>query len=134
MSDQSLQKPNQQNFYQAVEEICLQDTRYKADAYEFVMQALSFTQQKLTRPGHVTAAELLSGIRELIIQQYGVMAKSVLQHWGITQTADFGAIVFAMIEKKMLAKTDTDTLGDFNDVYDFESAFGNVWRDIVIKE
>lgn len=114
------------NFYQTVEEICLSDKRYKPDAYEFLMQALHFTQGKLKRKGHITGRELLEGIREFAIEQYGAMAKMVLRHWGITKTQDFGNIVFALIEKKVLSKTETDSLDDFKDIYDFEVAFANI--------
>lgn len=121
----------QNNFYQVVEEICAKDSRYKADAYEFVLQALHFTQGKLKKEGHVTGRQLLEGIRDFAIEQYGPMAKTVPTHWGITKTQDFGNIVFNMIERNLLSKTESDTLGDFRDVYDFQAAFGNVLRDTV---
>lgn len=122
------------NFYKVVEEICAGDARYKPDAYEFLMQALQFTQDKLKKNTHITGKELLEGIRELIIQQYGVMAKTVLNHWGITATLDFGAIVFNMVDNKLLSKTETDSIEDFKDGYDFEAVFGNILKDIVIKD
>lgn len=120
------------DFYQEVEKICFKDSRYKPDAYEFVMQALHFTQNKIKRPGHISGQELLKGIREFVIEQYGPMAKTVLEHWGVIQTQDFGNIVFAMIQEKMLSKTDQDSLEDFKDGYTFQDAFGNVLRDSVI--
>jgi uncharacterized repeat protein (TIGR04138 family) len=122
----------QRDFYQLVEDICAKDNRYKPDSYEFVMQALHFTQGKLKREGHITGRELLEGIREFVIEQYGPMAKTVLNHWGITKTEDFGNIVFNLVENKLLSKTDTDSLGDFKDVYDFQVVFGNVLRDSII--
>ena len=122
------------DFYHVVEEICARDTRYKADAYEFLLQALHFTQGKLKRDTHVNGKELLEGIRDYAIDQYGPMAKTVLNHWGIKKTADFGHIVFNMIENKLLSKTEEDSMEDFRDVYDFDSAFGNVFGDIVIKD
>jgi uncharacterized repeat protein (TIGR04138 family) len=124
----------QKSFYQIIEEICATDGRYKPDAYEFLMQALHFTQSKLKKAGHVTARELLEGIREFVIKQYGPMVKIVLNHWGITKTEDFGNIVFNMVDRKLLSKTDEDSVDDFKDVYDFEAVFGNVLRDSVIKE
>lgn len=116
-----------------VEEICEKVPRYKPDSYEFVMQALHFTQKKLKRQTHVTGKELSAGIREYVIEQYGPMAKTVLQHWGIIKTEDFGHIVFTMVAHKMLSKTDQDSLEDFKDVFDFEEAFGNVLRDSPIN-
>jgi len=124
----------EKNFYQVVEEIFIRDSRYKPDSYEFVMQALHFTQNKLKRKGHVGGRELLEGIREFVIEQYGPLAKTVLNHWGITNTHDFGNIVFNLIDKKILYPTETDSLDDFKDVYDFEVIFGNILRDNVTKD
>lgn len=121
------------NFYQMVEEICSRDKRYKPDAYEFVMQALHFTQSKLKRKGHLSGKELLEGIREFATEQYGPMVKTVLRHWGITKTLDFGNLVFNLVDKKVLSKTETDSLDDFKDVYDFEVVFGNILPDTLPK-
>ena len=60
------------------------------------------------------------------------MAKTVLQHWGITQTADFGNIVFNMIEAGLLSKTADDTHHDFDAVYDFETAFRHIVKDLTL--
>ncbi|MDD4954057.1 MAG: hypothetical protein PHG40_04015 [Candidatus Omnitrophica bacterium] len=122
------------DFYQAAEEICARDPRYKADAYEFLMQALHFTQTKLKRTGHISGVELLEGIREFAVEQYGAMARTVLAHWGIAKTQDFGNIVFNMVESKLLSKTDQDSVNDFKDIYDFDTVFSKVLNDSVIKE
>ena len=122
------------DFYQVIEEICVKDPRYKPDAYEFVMQALYFTQKKIKRQGHMSGKELLEGIRDFAVQEYGPMAKTLLYHWGISKTEDFGNIVFNMIGKKVLSKTENDSVNDFKDVYDFEKTFGNILRESVIKE
>ena len=120
------------DFYEIVDSICLKDSRYKPDSYEFVMQALSFTQKKIDRDGHITGKELLEGIRELALEQFGPMAKTVITHWGISKTEDFGNIVFNMIEKSLLSKTEADSIGDFNAVFDFETAFRHIVKDIAI--
>lgn len=125
---------NKNDFYQIVERIYAKDSRYKPDSYEFVMQALHFTQNRLKKQGHLTGGELLEGIRQFAIEQYGPMAKTVLNHWGIAKTQDFGNIVYNMVEEKLLSKTDTDSIDDFRDVYDFEVVFSNVLRDSIIEE
>lgn len=119
------------DFYQIIEEICARDNRYKPDSYEFMMQALHFTQGKLKRQTHVTGKELLEGIREFAIEQYGSMTEIVLRHWGITKTEDFGNIVFNTVNEGLLSKTDSDSINDFKDIYDFKEVFGNVLRDSV---
>ena len=121
-------------FYDLVEEICLQDKRYKPDAYEFLLQGLGFTQRKLKKTAHVSGAQLARGLRDYAINQYGALASRVLAYWGINQTQDFGNIVFNMIGKKVLSKTENDSVADFRDVYDFEKTFGNILRESVIKE
>lgn len=118
-------------FFDLVEEICSQNKKYKPDAYEFVLQGLSFTQNKLKKQTHVTGRELASGLRDYAIEQYGALAQRVLSHWGINQTQDFGEIVYSMIEKQLLSKSEEDYLADFNLVYDFNQAFANVLADTV---
>jgi len=120
------------NFYEIVDAICDKDQRYKPDSYEFVMQSLNFTQKEFKKEGHVSGKELLEGIRRFALNQYGPMARTVLEYWGITSTADFGNIVFIMIEHKLLSKTEADTLQDFEGVYDFGTAFKNVIKDLQI--
>jgi uncharacterized repeat protein (TIGR04138 family) len=121
-------------FYDLVEEICRQDKRYKPDAYEFVLGGLGFTQKKLKKTAHVSGFELARGLRDYAVNQYGALASRVLAYWGISQTQDFGNIVFNLIEKKLLSKTKEDSLLDFNAVYDFNEAFANVLADSVIEE
>ena len=111
------------DFHRAIEKIIEKDPRYKADAYEFVMQALWFTQKRLDRNAHVTGKELLNGIREFGLAEYGPMAKMVFEHWGVKSTYDFGAIVFNMVDNKLMSKTDEDSIDDFKDIYNFDKAF-----------
>lgn len=120
-------------FYDLVEEICRRDKRYKPDAYEFVLQGLNFTQKKLKKTAHVSGGELAGGLRDYGINQYGALAGTVLAYWGISQTRDFGNIVFNMIEKKLLSKTKEDSLLDFDAVYDFKAAFSNVLESSVVE-
>jgi len=120
-------------FFDLVEEIFNQDKRYKPDAYEFVLLGLTFTQKKLKKQTHISGTELACGLKDYAVNQYGALATRVLTHWGITQTLDFGNIVFNMIEKKLLSKTEDDVLSDFNAVYDFKEAFANVLSQSVME-
>ena len=114
------------DFFSQVEQICKKDPRYKPDAYEFLMQALLVTQKELNRNGHLSGKELLEGIRRFGLEQYGPMTKTVLEHWGIKTTEDFGEIVFNMVENGLLSKTENDCRADFKGVYDFKEAFDGV--------
>ena len=107
----------------ALQEIIKKDLRYPIDAYIFVLEALFYTRKKFKIRGHVTGQQLLEGLRDLAKERYGLMAKTVFEHWGIAETLDFGNIVFNMVNEKMLGKTEGDRLDDFKDVYDFNDVF-----------
>jgi uncharacterized repeat protein (TIGR04138 family) len=111
------------NDIKTLQQIVEKDPRYPMEAYAFVLEALFYSRKKLKVRGHVTGQQLLEGIRDLARERYGLMAKMVFAHWGITKTIDFGHIVFNMVKGKMLGKTAEDTIDDFKDIYDFDDAF-----------
>ncbi|HPN89154.1 MAG TPA: hypothetical protein PLH56_07465 [Candidatus Omnitrophota bacterium] len=117
-----------QEFDDIVERICERDPRYKQDAYAFVMEALSFTQKKQDYPRHVSGEEILNGMKEILLDKYGLMALTVLEHWGIKNTEDFGHIVFNLVENKILTKTEDDNIDTFKDAYDFQEVFNRGYR------
>lgn len=90
-------------------------SRYAADAYFFVMESLHLALSKLQKPRHLSGAELLDALLEHALEQYGPMAQTVLKHWGIKNSLDFGVIVFKMVGQGILQKTDNDCLDDFKD-------------------
>ena len=57
-----------------------------------------------------------------------MLAPHVLAHWGITRTEDFGRIVFTLVEVGLLVTQPGDQEGDFDRVYDFANAFGDVYE------
>jgi len=116
------------NFDEVVELILAKDPRYTRGAYAFVREALDFTQKLIGKEArgqirHVSGQELLDGIRQFALQQFGPMAATVFDDWGITNCRDFGEIVFNMVEIGLLAKTDKDSRDDFQNGYDFTDAF-----------
>lgn len=116
------------NFEQALEQILAKDDRFRRDAYVFVREALDFTQKLIIKENrgqmrHVTGQELLDGIRQFSLAQFGPMTATVFEEWGITNCRDFGDIVFNMVEIGLLAKTDKDSRDDFQNGYDFTEVF-----------
>jgi len=116
------------NFDEVVERIVASDPRYTRDAYTLLREALDHTQRQVCkksrgRARHVTGQELLQGFSEHVLKEFGPMAITVLEEWGIRNTRDIGEIVFNMVEHRLLAKTDQDSRADFDDGYDFEEAF-----------
>jgi uncharacterized repeat protein (TIGR04138 family) len=99
------------------------DGRFHVNAYRFVYEALEFTLKSLDRKGHVTGRELLEGIRDCALEQFGGLAPMVFENWGVRKTADFGSIVFNLVEANLMGRSESDTLADFTDVYDFREAF-----------
>ncbi|MDD5771695.1 MAG: hypothetical protein PHO81_05615 [Candidatus Omnitrophica bacterium] len=118
-------------FFDLVEDICRSDKRYKPDAYEFVLQGLNFTQERLKKRSHISGKELAVGLRDYAVERYGGLAQTVLSYWGINNTGDYGQIVYNMIGRKLLAKSDEDRLSDFESVYDFDEAFANVLSETI---
>src|SRR5277367_645725 len=113
------------NFAEVVEQICEKDLRYSADAYHFVQQGLNHT---LKRGGqhthrHVSGQELLQGLRDFALKEYGPMSKAVLNEWGIKTTDDFGQIVFNLVNSGVLGKNEADSPSDFKNVFTFDDAF-----------
>src|SRR6266568_8083105 len=128
---------------QIVEEVGL----YPIEAYEFIHSGLAYTVQKkhghiadpsqLKEPKkaekekksyHVTGRDLSEGLREFALLRWGMLARTVLKRWNITRTEDFGRIVFALVENGHMSKTESDTIDDFKNVFDFATAFDENYR------
>ena len=112
-----------------IHDIVARDSRYSGEAYEFVFEALDFTLRR--RGGgarHVSGSEIMESVRLLALEQFGYLARPVLEHWGITSTDDFGDVVFNLIEADLLQKTADDRREDFAQLFDFESAFDQTFR------
>src|SRR5947208_10992952 len=123
---------------QCLEEVVRRDPRYAYEAYEFVFAALNHTQKMLGREQappaeverhhHVSGPELLEGIRDLALREFGLMARTVFHMWGIERTDDFGEIVFNLVESNLMSKTEEDCRGDFQGIYDLDQALVQDYR------
>jgi uncharacterized repeat protein (TIGR04138 family) len=96
---------------------------YHETAYLFILSALHYSIERLGEPRHISGRELAEGCRDLALDRWGLMAKSVLEYWGITGTRDLGEIVFALVELGVLVKQDEDSIESFDSVYDFGEVF-----------
>jgi len=131
-----------------------EDTRYSIEAYQFVREALSFGQhvmglgtahsapeikpieeiEPVSEEGeggvekHLTGQELCESIRRYALEQYGYMAKVVLNSWGVKSTGDFGEMVYNLIRIGAMKKSPCDRREDFDDAYDFDEAFNEVFK------
>ena len=118
------------------------DPRYAYEAYEFVFAALAHTQKALGRAPreageegeaaeashHVSGPELLYGVRDFALREFGLMARTVFRRWGVNRTDDFGEIIFNLIDANLMSKTADDSRADFHNVYDLDEELVNGYR------
>jgi uncharacterized repeat protein (TIGR04138 family) len=106
------------------EEIAKEDSRYNAQAIRFVYEGLGYTAKEVaTKPTHVSGQTLCEGLRKLALEKWGRLAMLVLNTWQVKTTRDFGEIVYLMIKHEWMSAQPTDSIDDFNDVYDFKTVF-----------
>jgi uncharacterized repeat protein (TIGR04138 family) len=129
-------------FHPGLADASRRDPRYAYEAYEFIFAALHHTQKVLGREPpdevrgqqgadprhHVSGPELLDGVRDLALREFGLMARTVFRMWGIKGTGDWGEIVFNLIEAGLMSKTSADRREDFQNVYDLDEALVRGFR------
>jgi uncharacterized repeat protein (TIGR04138 family) len=116
-------------------DLCREDPRFSYEAYEFVCDAVTFTQDRLGRAGgedgeededrHVSGAELLRGVCDLAVREFGLMAPVVFKRWGVRSTDDVGTMVFNLIRVERLSQSERDTPDDFHDLFDLHQALAD---------
>src|SRR5579864_6445712 len=106
-----------------MERIRLRERRFDERAYLFVLAGLEFCQQRLPERRHISGRELALACRDLALERFGVMARLVLDHWGVRSTADIGDVVFTLVDLGLLMSQQSDTRDEFVDVFDFDQAF-----------
>jgi uncharacterized repeat protein (TIGR04138 family) len=115
---------------EAMAKLVREDGRYPLEAFEFLHDGLETAAQKVhgsgpAEPGqrHVTGPQLCHSLRDLAVQRWGPLAKTVLRRWHIRGTLDFGHMVYLLVNHDFMQKTPEDSVEDFRDVYDFDTAF-----------
>lgn len=114
--------------------ICRKDTRYPAEAYDFLLSGIAHTQHSLLEKGllnpeksqHVSGQQLVLGCCELARREFGLMAAAVFSQWNIQQSVDIGNIVFNMIHEGLMSKTEEDCIADFENVCDIPKTLKDV--------
>jgi len=118
----------QQSFSEVIDSVIEKDVRYGKGAYYFVRGALDYTLKSLKKEGvsgdskHVSGQQLLDGIQAFALEQFGPLAYTVFEHWGLQNSRDFGNIVFNLIEVGVLGKNDQDDIADFEQGFDFKAS------------
>lgn len=126
--------PTPLSFNEAVDLIVKEDSRYDAESYVFLRDALDVTLKKRKKAkkesvsSHVSADELLEGFRLHAIKEFGPMAPTVFGYWGLHSCEDVGNLVFNLVKAGIFAKTDQDTMDAFRSGFDFDEAFVTPFR------
>jgi uncharacterized repeat protein (TIGR04138 family) len=116
-------------FNEAVALAVSQEERYRPEGYHFLRESLEATLKKRSKSkqqnisSHVTAGELLEGFRRQALKEFGPMAPTVLDYWGISHCGDIGRMVFHLVEAGAFGRTENDSLSDFEKGFDFHDAF-----------
>ncbi len=117
--------PTNENLKNKLDAILESDKRFEPSAYFFVADALAETAKRLGRSRqreprrrHISGRELSEGTANFAEEQFGALAYSVLREWGVKTTRDIGDIVFNLIEVGIFAKTEEDSIEDFDNVFD----------------
>ena len=106
-----------------MDRIRAREPRFHEGAYLFVLSALEYSQARLAERRHICGRELAHACRDLALERYGVMARLVLEHWGVRSTADIGDIVFTLVDLGLLISQPTDSREEFVGVFDFDQEF-----------
>ena len=135
MSSLALSMPDL-DFNEIIALIRKEDSRFDRLAYTFVRDGLEHAVKELRKRDaarakvsrHVTGRELAEGLRDYAVDQFGPLAKTVLNAWGLHETIHFGDIVYNLIDYNVFSKTESDRREDFADVFSFEEAFEAPFR------
>jgi uncharacterized repeat protein (TIGR04138 family) len=106
-----------------MDRIRMREQRFDERAYLFVLAGLEYCQQRLSERRHITGRELAEACRDLALERFGVMARLVLEHWGIRSSADIGDVVFTLVDLGLLMSQPNDSREEFADVFDFDRTF-----------
>src|SRR5690606_38178100 len=96
---------------------------YHETAYLFILSALHYVLERLAEPRHISGRDLDEVVRDVSIERFGPIARTVLEYCGIRETADVGNLVFALVDCGVLIRQADDALEDFEEVFDFEVVF-----------
>ena len=98
----------------ATTELRLTYPNYTVESYQFISDAVAYTVGKLQTHRHVSAVELLEGVREYAFSQYGAVAPQVLCKFGLRAARNVGEVVYLLISVKLLSASPEDSPEDFN--------------------
>ncbi len=118
----------------SIEELARKDRRYPPAAYMLVFEGLECALQRLPARRHVTPRELVEGVREVALREWGLLARAVLESWNVRTTGEIGDLVFNLIDKRLLVAGAEDTHEQFEDVFEFHEGFDRAFLDAIERD
>lgn len=112
------------------------DSRFSLGAYRFVLQALNYTQRQITEGAerHISGQELLEGIQEFALEEFGPLGGAVFRIWGIQSTEDIGEVVFNLVEHDFMGKRKEDSIDDFSNGFEIDTYFWEAYKEQTFEE
>lgn len=111
----------------SIEELAREDRRFPPGVYLLVFEGLEVALSRLPHRRHVAPRELLEGIRDAALDQWGFLARTVLESWNVRCTGDLGDVVFNLITRGLLVAGDEDNKAQFVDVFQFRDGFDDLF-------
>ncbi len=100
------------------------DKRYPQEAFLYVASTLrrllaerEASVAKAGEDSHVTGQQLTLYLRDSLIREFAFLAPEILSAWGITETMDFGNIIYDLVEVGLLSTSENDSRADFLNVF-----------------
>ena len=125
---------NPESYDDIVTRIYEADNRFDPEAYYYLRDVIDRTTQKLERSGptskdrHVSGQELSEGFRDCMLEDFGPMAATLAEEWGIGQSEDIGSMVYNLIEAGAFGKSSKDKKSDFNGVFNLLEVLETPYR------
>ena len=124
----------QERLQEQIEEIARRDRRYPPEAYVLVFEGLECALARMSSRRHVTPSELVEGVREAALSQWGFLARAVLESWGVQDTGAVGDLVFNLIRRGLLEAGEDDTPEQFVGVFSFDDGFDRAFRESLERD
>lgn len=112
------------SFEDALNELTRKHKEFTREAYYFMREAIDYAAEQLnkeTSQPNLSAKELYLGACSYALEEYGPMARKVLESWGIYTNRDFSDVVYNLIEAGVFGKQKDDSPSDFEKLEPLEN-------------
>jgi len=123
-----------QRLRESIDELVSKDGRYPADAYMLVFEGLEAALASLAARRHVSPVELITGVYDAAVDQWGYMARAVLEEWNVSSGADIGDMVFNLVDRRLLVASEQDTRAEFAQIGSLRGVLDEAFQRLLERE